>query len=1064
MKFRRNLQKRAVSVVLAIAMVMGCTFNTAAAESGASAKEPQEVTKSYDSGNVTMTNTLKGDSDEYTVNLKIKIKNISKFPSAKSLAAAGVDAAATDKDEGDTTPTVNDDPQDTASSAPAVSSQPETAPSGEAPVVSEPASSDTDDTASQPALTAAAKTAAVKAPADEITVGSKDNDEPENVTSSAAPDTSVESAPEGKTGDASVDTSAPEKKLESEEPAQEDKGKESEPEEPESYEVRYYIPTGFSLKTVPNNADEEDGYVSFADLTAEDLQSFSTDLQLEPTGEEEKDSQETDTKGQSGLYVDGNLLFAFGEMLEKVEKPTVTRTVSLDNWNDRTYHVDLSITAKSPPSTGTKPCDIVLVLDRSGSMGEHLYTPVPSTNVYRNQTYYIHTGSGEEDDDYTSVSYSSLLSSWCYYWFIIPVTVTPVDKGTGHNNEYQFYTRSDDTKMKTLKDAATDFVDSVAANSPDSKIAVVSFGSDVRRDIELTTLDDNHVNDIKDAINGLNANGGTRSYYGLEMARGIYDADVDYNPDKRDRVVIMFTDGEPGDYGFSDDTYYEEENKAWYNGYMAAAATINQSKVLQEAYNTPKTSDEGFNKYKPPKKNKDTTDVTGNGCSATVYTVGLFSNLSPDTKVLVDDYMTQVASEHKYLQTSADLSLDDIFKQISDEVGNISGAIVTDVIDPRFDVVGDDDNALAVGDKVTDPTNDDIKGTVGVGTSGEWTITWHTNEIKVNESPGWETSYRVRAKPQFVGGNNIPINTDGANVVYTAEGDKADIGVQSVNVKPRFFVKNAETTLFYGELPGTTSGIPALSNSFPYPYTTDSYDVTDGIPQGNEITGDGMYLGVGSTGDFNTAWTPLNNAPLVNEVPSIEAFDPHGASDSNLAYTVCVTFDPDYVSTDEDQQAADTNTHDNTGDRHAENLPVDGAYTIHVKTGTLTIHKIINGDTSSADPNPYFTFKIERFSTGSYTGTPLSTSYQVVYNNDKSGNADIHGLPCGYYKVTEIPNSGWRYRQDGEVQYDGQYLGRTSAAPSFSQSISATVHNTLGNPYWISGKDSVQNSFQVTAN
>jgi Mg-chelatase subunit ChlD len=1113
MKFRGNLQKRAVSVILAIAMVMGCTFNTAAAESGASEKEPQEVTRSYDSGNVTMTNALKGDSDEYTVNLKIKIKNISKFPSAKSLAAAGVDAAATDQDEGDTTPAVNDDPQDTASSVPAVSSQPETASSGEAPVVSEPVSSDTDDTASQPALTAAAKTAAVKAPADETTVDSEDNDEPEDVTSSVAPDTSVESAePESENNGDSVASPAPEEEIENEEPAQQEyTEKESEPEEPESYEVRYYIPAGFSLKAVPDNAAEEDGYVSFADLSAEDLQSFSADLQFEPTGEEEKDSQGTGTEGQSGLYVDGTLLFAFGETLAVVEEPTVNRTVSLDNWDNRTYNVDLSITATSQLSTGTKPCDIILVLDRSGSMGENygnISTPiygVPRTDNNR-PDYYIPFNGSEKKVSYSSgqwsfssssITYEAVPSSasekpgdyhqltttkstsFYYYVKLTDGTYTTVryynpsgpdgsdwyytENGTRkrlsstqsvYSLVYQFYGHS---KMVALQAAAKDFVDSVAAKSPDSKIAVVSFASkskdtwgnpteqgEVSKNTGLLSVGSD-TDSIKEAIDGLKAEGGTRSDLGLEMARGIFDDDDDYKPDDRDRVVIMFTDGVP-----TNNSSFEND---------VAASAINQAAVLKGNYGESISSNVRF----PNTRQGSYGDAVSRelGCGAAVYTIGLFSGLDSDMQKLVGDYMTQVAlGADKYLKPSEDLSLDDIFGQISHEVGGIPGATVTDVIDPRFDIVNDNDDALAAGATVTDDENN-TAGTVGYTTShGKtyWTITWDTGEIPVNEdkSPGWVTSYRVRAKPQFVGGNNIPTNTDDANVVYTADGGNVPFAVQSVNVKPRFFVKSAETTLFYGE-------DPALNTSFPYPYTTDSYDVIDGIPQGAEITGNGVFLGMDPTGGFSTAWTPLNNAPLVGGMPSIEAFDPRGASDSNLGYTARVTFDPDYDSTDGDQ--AD----DNTGDRHAEDLSVDGTYNIHVKTGTLVITKTLDA-TSSADPNPYFTFKIERFSSNDYTGTPLCTSYQVVYTNDKSGSATIDGLPCGYYRVTEIPNSGWRYTQDGLVQYDSgqQYLGRASDAgatpPTFNQSISATVRNTLGNPYWISGKDSVQNSIRVTVN
>jgi len=73
----------------------------------------------------------------------------------------------------------------------------------------------------------------------------------------------------------------------------------------------------------------------------------------------------------------------------------------------------------------------------------------------------------------------------------------------------------------------------------------------------------------------------------------------------------------------------------------------------------------------------------------------------------------------------------------------------------------------------------------------------------------------------------------------------------------------------------------------------------------------------------------------------------------------------------------------------------------------------------------------------------------------------IVNLPLGNYKVTEISNSAWRYKQQGNTQYsaDNQYLGRKSDNTTFTSEIQATVTNQLTNNKWISSQDSVTNVF-----
>ena len=73
----------------------------------------------------------------------------------------------------------------------------------------------------------------------------------------------------------------------------------------------------------------------------------------------------------------------------------------------------------------------------------------------------------------------------------------------------------------------------------------------------LKTTDDTQLGQIKDAIRAVTAYGGTQPEYGLEKAKSIFDEreETTYSSvagsRERNKVVVFFTDGEPGDYDYS---------------------------------------------------------------------------------------------------------------------------------------------------------------------------------------------------------------------------------------------------------------------------------------------------------------------------------------------------------------------------------------------------------------------------------------------------------------------------------------------------------------------------------
>ena len=246
-------------------------------------------------------------------------------------------------------------------------------------------------------------------------------------------------------------------------------------------------------------------------------------------------------------------------------------------------------TGSTTTTTSTAPVDIVLVLDVSGSMDENLteagYRYNEVYDLSTNGTYYYKNssngryqrayycdgedwrGNSNHDAGWYTQNHQGLGGN-CRGEFgtrLIPKTSSADTTGT------QFYVQeyvAAVTKMETLKTAVNGFIDSVAAKSADSQIAIVKFAGD-KRDIvgndtyqesgytynysqivrNLTTVDATGADALKTAVSALRAAGATAADYGMQHAQTIITGAANNG---RQKVVVMFTDGEPNhNNGFS---------------------------------------------------------------------------------------------------------------------------------------------------------------------------------------------------------------------------------------------------------------------------------------------------------------------------------------------------------------------------------------------------------------------------------------------------------------------------------------------------------------------------------
>lgn len=276
---------------------------------------------------------------------------------------------------------------------------------------------------------------------------------------------------------------------------------------------------------------------------------------------------------------------------------------------------------------------------------------------------------------------------------------------------------------------------------------------------------------ISASIGALAASGGTHPEWGMEMANGILGANPVPEGEKRNRVVIMFTDGQPGNTGYDSTT---------------ANNAITQASTTKTTY------------------------------GATVYSIGIFtgadassagSNANGATgEEKANWFMQQVSSNNgtprtpSYYLSAADANdLNSIFKQIAENIESggssstlTSSAVVRDIIAPSFtlpknadkssikvyaaeyqnggvfaDKVAYDAGTVSITTDENDVTSIDVSGFdfsenwVGTETAADGKVTYRGKKLII-EIP-------IVMREGFLGGNNVPTNGANSGVYANAE-------------------------------------------------------------------------------------------------------------------------------------------------------------------------------------------------------------------------------------------------------------------------------------------------------
>ena len=488
--------------------------------------------------------------------------------------------------------------------------------------------------------------------------------------------------------------------------------------------------------------------------------------------------------------------FADGEESYNTHSETggVVMDKTVTHVSDDTYKVTLEqyVSGSVTPGT-TTPIDAVLVLDVSGSMdegfgeGDAAYVEEYNPEKNSNYTYYIKDANGS----YTGVSWCSKCKEFtdgCTWFFghVAGKKYTPMTSAEDIASDHvQFF--SSNTKITALKSAVNSFIDVIAEDNPTSKIAIVKFAGDKKDTVgndtykegrytynytqivqNLTEANTDGAASLKAAVNALTASGATAADYGLEKAIDVFGA-AGQVPKDRNRVVIMFTDGEPNhDNGF--------------DGRVAKAA-IDKAKTLKnESY------------------------------GASVYTIGIFDGASVGESLPANNdngrtnrYMHLVSSNYPEASSMKDTgtgdvtkgfykvasdanSLGSVFTQLGEAIGKPSidlgsTAVLTDniasnfiapanVADVKVYTADYDGNSKTFGDWEDFPGDVKISGNAVTVTG----FNYSANYVSETQHPGTDNDFGKKLIVEFkitvdrtkTYGGTQPANA-GANITLDGE-------------------------------------------------------------------------------------------------------------------------------------------------------------------------------------------------------------------------------------------------------------------------------------------------------
>ena len=420
-------------------------------------------------------------------------------------------------------------------------------------------------------------------------------------------------------------------------------------------------------------------------------------------------ADEGDTAGNTNTDTKCSTEKSGANLVKSATKDGDTYKIQLESW----------VTGKVEQTTGSAPLDIVLVLDQSGSMAENgkltelkkavtdfvsaINADAAAHNVEHRIAIVGFASNGDDSSDndgkwkntglfvngefkkyitYTSSGYDEVydpdkdktyyvMQSDLFVDYAVEVSYDSEQNSWGYLEDYLIY--EEWVKVTPKQDANdtdeshTQFYEwreggSQGLTDQDYQDALVSSGEA----------------SIKTAISKLSASGATRASYGMEMANNVFA-----NNELRkgsSRVVVFFTDGEPGRNG--------------YNHNEAGRAIAQAHTTKNNPYNAKVFSVGMFDKD-PSNKVKNFMNYVSSNYPNADASSNYWGNWTITTGKRADD---------KYYMTAENDNLSDVFQQISgsiltSDVAADARTVLTDTLSQYFDFdgVSVDENGTVTG-------------------------------------------------------------------------------------------------------------------------------------------------------------------------------------------------------------------------------------------------------------------------------------------------------------------------------------------------------------------------------
>lgn len=674
-----------------------------------------------------------------------------------------------------------------------------------------------------------------------------------------------------------------------------------------------------------------------------------------------------------------------------------SKTATVRDWDARTYDINITAASTSTSTITTTEkavADIMLVLDVAGSMDEKI---VSYSYVAENTTdgrdglntgtqYYV-----KKDESYVKLQYYD--DYWRTGWYIGDDRWSLIKADDSTYNGCKIYLKKTEKKLTALQNAVKQFITDTANKSPDSKIGITAFSS-AGYGSHGKTEDLQKAGDNKEKrtgfVDSLVAKGGTDPYVGLNNAKSKLDA-ATMSGDTKPKYVLLFTDGEPTGSGDSWNTTAQKNAENITNG------TESIKGIKQEGY--------------------------------TVYTIGF--GLQDKAKAFLaggtyrNTTYPGIASKNCAFNAENATQLGDIFKDIQNTITediSITGATITDIIDPNFELLKDDGTLY---------TQDDLNkgvevngGTVSL-VNGNYQIQWTNQTIPNKKKNGeWNKTIKVKAKDNFVGGNNVTTNVSPGSKISTGYGE-VELPQPTVNVKVNLVVKDKEVWIYKGDTVPTDEAIlNQLFNESETSYSKGTISADD------------------AEGHVTLQWFKKDKD---GKRTDISEADMATTPDDYTEYYLEVTYDPKTTSTDESK--ANTTTGDGkqhvVGDAEKAYNPDNnsnnpyGIYKIHVIKGQIQITKNV---TETSDTDRTFTFNVNAKNGQNVSDSQVKV---IVPANETSGTVTLSDLSRGEYTVTEDNADGYFIQAFDIVTGDGQ-TDCESVKSDEDKSLKFTLGNNVG--------------------